>query len=94
MKNMKNKKKALKKLHWFETFTSKAVKLTGSSGAFISACLLIVFWIVIGPLFHYSEVWRHSLHIGTTIVTFLMVFLLQKNNNKDALAIQIKLNEL
>ena len=91
---MKNKKLTNEKLHWFERFTSKAIKLTGSSGAFITACFLIVIWILSGPLFHYSEFWRHALHIVTTIITFLMVFLIQKNKNKDALAIQIKLNEL
>jgi len=94
MKNTKDTKKPDEKLHWFERFTSKALKLTGSSRAFISACFLIVIWVVTGPLFHYSEIWRYALHIITTIITFLMVFLIQKNNNKDALAIQIKLNEL
>jgi len=91
---MKNKKQPIKKLHWFERFTSKAVKLTGSSGAFITACSLVIVWLATGPLFHYSEFWRHVLHIVTTIIIFLMVFLIQKNNNKDSLAIQIKLNEL
>jgi len=97
MKNTKDTidtKEPSEKLHWFERFTSKAIKLTGSSGAFIAACSLIVVWIATGPLFDYSEIWRYSLHIGTTIITFLMVFLIQKNENKDTLAIQIKLNEL
>ena len=93
-KDTKDPNDPTEKLHWFERFTSKAIKLTGSSGAFITACFLIVAWIIAGPLFHYSEIWRHALHIITTIITFLMVFLIQKNKNKDALAIQIKLNEL
>ena len=93
-KDTKEPKEPNEKLHWFERFTSKAIKLTGSSGAFIAACCLIVVWIATGPLFHYSEIWRHALHIGATIITFLMVFLIQKNENKDSLAIQIKLNEL
>ena len=91
---MKNKKQPDEKLHWFERFTSKAIKLTGSSGAFITACFLIASWLLTGPLFDYSEFWRHVLHMVTTIITFLMVFLIQKNTNRDALAIQIKLNEL
>lgn len=94
MKNTKDTKEPNEKLNWFEIFTSKAIKLTGSSGAFIIACFLIIVWIVTGPLFHYSEVWRYALHTGTTIITFLMVFLIQKTKNKDSLALQIKLNEL
>jgi low affinity Fe/Cu permease len=82
------------KLHWFESFSSKATKVTGSSGAFITACILIIVWIVTGPVFHYSDVWQLAINTGTTIVTFLMVFLIQKTQNKDALAIQVKLNEL
>lgn len=83
-----------KGLHWFEIFSSRAIKITGSSGAFITACILILIWIVTGPLFHYSDVWQLAINTGTTIITFLMVFLIQKTQNKDALAIQIKLNEL
>ena len=94
MKNTKTKEEPIKKLHWFERFSSKAIKLTGSSGAFITACILIIIWIVTGPLFHYSDFWQLSINTGTTIITFLMVFLIQKTQNKDALAIQIKLNEL
>lgn len=94
MENTQNKKEPTEKLHWFERFTTTAIKLTGSSGAFITACSLIVVWIVTGPIFHYSEGWLHTLNTGTTIITFLMVFLIQKTKNKSALAIQIKLNEL
>jgi len=91
----KNKNNTSKNnLHWFEKFSSKATKITGSSGAFITASLLIIIWIVSGPVFHYSEIWQLAINTGTTIVTFLMVFLIQKTQNKDALAIQIKLNEL
>jgi low affinity Fe/Cu permease len=89
-----NKYKAKEKLHWFEIFSSKAIKIAGSSGAFITACILIVIWMITGPLFHYSNVWQLAINTGTTIITFLMVFLIQKTQNKDALAIQIKLNEL
>jgi low affinity Fe/Cu permease len=89
-----NKYKVKEKLHWFEIFSSRAIKIAGSSSAFITACILILVWIVTGPLFHYSNVWQLAINTGTTIVTFLMVFLIQKTQNKDALAIQIKLNEL
>ena len=93
-KHKTEKKGKENELHWFETFSSKATKVTGSSGAFIIACILIVTWIVTGPVFHYSDVWQLAINTSTTIITFLMVFLIQKTQNKDALAIQIKLNEL
>src|SRR4249920_3224156 len=94
MTQTKTKKKSNDKLHWFETFSSKAIKITGSSGAFITACVLIIIWLISGPVFHYSDVWQLAINTGTTIITFLMVFLIQKTQNKDALAIQVKLNEL
>src|SRR5690348_7153114 len=80
--------------HWFENFANKATKAAGSSTAFICAVLLIVGWIASGPLFHYSDIWQLVINTGTTIITFLMVFLIQKTQNKDSLAIQLKLNEL
>ena len=80
--------------NWFEKFASKATKATGSNYAFIIACLSIVVWLCTGPIFHYSDTWQLVINTSTTIVTFLMVFLIQKTQNKDAIAIQIKLNEL
>ncbi len=79
---------------WFETFASKATKATGSNIAFVIACFVIMVWILTGPIFHYSDTWQLVINTGTTIITFLMVFLIQKTQNKDAIAIQIKLNEL
>jgi low affinity Fe/Cu permease len=74
---------------------SRAATLwTGSSWAFATAVLVIVTWLATGPLFHYSDTWQLVINTGTTIVTFLMVFLIQRAQNKDALAIQLKLNEL
>lgn len=67
---------------------------TGSSWAFSLAALVIVVWLCTGPLFHYSDTWQLVINTGTTIVTFLMVFLIQRAQNKDALAIQLKLNEI
>jgi len=82
------------KSNWFEKFATKATRATGSSSAFIIACVIILAWAISGPIFKYSQVWQLVINTGTTIVTFLMVFLIQKTQNKDAIAIQVKLNEL
>jgi low affinity Fe/Cu permease len=66
----------------------------GSSWAFAAAVLVIVVWLGTGPLFHFSDTWQLVINTGTTIITFLMVFLIQRAQNKDALAIQLKLNEI
>jgi low affinity Fe/Cu permease len=58
------------------------------------ACLVIIVWVVTGPLFHFSDTWQLVINTGTTIVTFLMVFLIQRSQNKDALAVHLKLNEI
>lgn len=79
---------------FFDRFANWATKFTGSSGAFIGAVLIVVIWAASGPLFDYSETWQLVINTGTTIITFLMVFLIQKAQNKDGKAIQIKLNEL
>ena len=67
---------------------------TGSTWAFLGALLVIVIWALTGPFFHYSDTWQLVINTGTTIVTFLMVFLIQRAQNKGALAVQLKLNEL
>ena len=67
---------------------------TGSSWAFAIAAAVIVVWLVSGPVFHFSDTWQLVINTGTTIVTFLMVFLIQRAQNKDSLAIQLKLNEI
>ena len=77
-----------------ERFSRKATEATGTSTAFILALLVIIAWIVTGPLFHFSDTWQLVINTGTTIVTFLMVFLIQRSQNKDALAIHLKLNEI
>jgi len=77
-----------------ERFAAGFTKATGSTAAFIIAFLVVVIWAVSGPFFHYSENWQLVINTGTTIITFLMVFLIQKAQNKDSLAIQLKLNEL
>ncbi|MEO7969710.1 MAG: low affinity iron permease family protein [bacterium] len=77
-----------------ERFSRKATEATGTSTAFIIALLVIVVWIFTGPLFHFSDTWQLVINTGTTIITFLMVFLIQRSQNKDALAIHLKLNEI
>lgn len=83
-----------KKSRGFDKFASIICKATGSTPAFIGAFSIIVLWAVCGPFFNYSETWQLVINTGTTIITFLMVFLIQKAQNKDSLAIQLKLNEL
>ncbi len=83
-----------KKNNFFERFANAATKFTGSSIAFISASVIVLVWAITGPLFNYSETWQLVINTGTTIITFLMVFLIQKAQNKDGKAIQLKLNEL
>ena len=83
-----------KKNNFFEKFANAATKFTGSSVAFIAATAIVIIWAVTGPVFKYSETWQLVINTGTTIITFLMVFLIQKAQNKDGKAIQLKLNEL
>lgn len=78
----------------FEKLAGIITKIAGSSYAFLSALLIIVAWALTGPLFHYSDTWQLVINTGTTIITFLMVFVIQQSQNKDSLAIQLKLNEL
>jgi low affinity Fe/Cu permease len=75
-------------------FAAAATAWTGSTTAFIAALATIVIWIATGPIFHYSDTWQLVINTGTTIVTFLMVFLIQRTQNKDSLAVQLKLDEL
>ena len=77
-----------------ERFSYQATKATGTSLAFVLAVLVIVVWGITGPLFRFSDTWQLVINTGTTIVTFLMVFLIQRAQNKDALAIHLKLNEI
>ena len=77
-----------------ERFSPSVTKATGTSFAFIIAVGVVVVWLLSGPIFHYSDTWQLVINTGTTIVTFLMVFLIQRAQNKDALAIHLKLNEI
>ena len=80
--------------HWSETFSRKATAWTGTSWAFLLSVTIVVIWLVSGPFFHYSDTWQLVINTATTIVTFLMVFLIQRTQNKDSLAVQVKLNEI
>lgn len=91
---MKNKKEKPFKRNLFERFANWATHATGSSAAFIGALLIVILWAVTGPIFNFSETWQLVINTGTTIITFLMVFLIQKSQNKDSKAIHLKLNEL
>jgi low affinity Fe/Cu permease len=77
-----------------ERFSAVVTKWTGSTMAFTLACAVVLVWVATGPFFDYSNSWQLVINTGTTIVTFLMVFLIQRSQNKDSLAVQLKLNEL
>lgn len=79
---------------WFGQFAARSSGWLGSKWAFAGAGLVIVTWAVLGPVFHFSDTWQLVINTGTTIVTFLMVFLIQNTQNRDARAINLKLNEV
>lgn len=83
-----------KKNTFFEEAAKVVTNASGSSSAFILAVITILVWIITGPLFSFSDTWQLVINTGTTIVTFLMVFLIQRSQNKDSRAIHLKLNEL
>jgi low affinity Fe/Cu permease len=78
----------------FGVFARKASTVLGSAWAFVVALLIIVVWAITGPTFHYSDTWQLIINTGTTIVAFLMVFLIQNTQNRDAKAVHLKLDEL
>src|SRR5262245_15114381 len=80
--------------HVLELFSHHVTQWTGSSQAFALATAVIVVWAVTGPLFRFSDTWQLVINTGTTIVTFLMVFLIQRAQNKDSRAVALKLNEI
>ncbi|TKC06709.1 low affinity iron permease family protein [Pedobacter polaris] len=88
------KKSKKKNGNFFDRAATAITSWTGSSSAFITAFGIVLFWGISGPVFYFSDTWQLVINTGTTIVTFLMVFLIQKSQNKDGKAIQLKLNEL
>jgi low affinity Fe/Cu permease len=83
-----------RRIPYLERFAHGATQWSGSSWAFILALFVIIVWGVTGPIFRYSEDWQLVINTGTTIVTFLMVFLIQRSQNKESLAVQLKLDEI
>ncbi|ASZ14829.1 low affinity iron permease family protein [Chitinophaga pendula] len=81
-------------INFFEKFSSQVICATGSAWAFFIALGIIVVWAVSGPIFGYSDTWQLVINTGTTIITFLMVFVIQKSQNKESKSVQLKLNEL
>lgn len=88
------KKKSGKFSKIFETFSAKVTKATGSPLAFVLAAMAVIIWIITGPVFKFSDTWQLVINTGTTIITFLMVFVIQRSQNKDTTALQLKMNEL
>ncbi len=79
---------------WFEKFSHRVTEAAGRPWAFLVAILVILVWALTGPLFGFGDTWQLVINTGTTIVTFLMVFLIQQTQNKDGKAVELKLNEL
>jgi low affinity Fe/Cu permease len=88
----KKRKNSLSAL--FQKMSNKVTKATGSPLAFITALTIVILWAITGPIFGFSDTWQLVINTGTTIVTFLMVFIIQQSQNKDTVAIHLKLNEL
>jgi low affinity Fe/Cu permease len=91
---MSNKHKAKQFSQFFNKLSTRVTKAAGRPVATILAFLIIVIWAVTGPIFNYSDTWQLFINTGTTIITFLMVFIIQQSQNKDTIALQLKLNEL
>ena len=87
-------KKKFKSASFFDRFSTAITKATGRPAAFITALALVIVWALTGPLFNFSDTWQLVINTGTTVITFLMVFIIQQSQNKDTMAIQLKLNEL
>ena len=79
---------------WYRSFSRWAARRTGKSATFVLACSVVLLWLITGPLFGFSDTWQLAINTATTIITFLMVFLIQNTQNRDAEAVQIKLDEL
>ncbi|MEJ0055946.1 MAG: low affinity iron permease family protein [Bacteroidota bacterium] len=90
----KNKKSEAEALSFFDKLSGKITGAVGSAAAFYAAAAVVIVWLATGPLFDFSETWQLIINTGTTIVTFLMVFIIQQSQNKDTVAIHLKLNEL
>ena len=79
---------------WFARFAKAIARASGHAGTFGLAVVVVLVWAATGPLFHFSDTWQLVINTGTTVVTFLMVFLIQNTQNRDSVAMQVKLDEL
>ena len=79
---------------WFSRMAASTASWTGTPSAFVLAAAIVIVWGITGPIFNYSDTWQLVINTGTTIVTFLMVFLIQNTQNRDTKALQVKLAEL
>ena len=79
---------------WFSRFAKSTAKITGKPVTFMIAVSIVVVWAIMGPMFGFSDTWQLVINTGTTIITFLMVFLIQNTQNRDSEALQVKLDEL
>ena len=84
----------MKGRHWFSTYAQNTARLAGSSAAFLGICLVMLAWLVSGPMFHWSDTWQLLINTVTSIVSTLMVFLIQNTQNRESKALQLKLDEL
>src|SRR5215467_5587124 len=84
----------MSKKNFFARLASTTARKAGQPLAFTMACLIIIAWALTGPIFHFSDTWQLVINTGTTIITFLMVFLIQNTQNRDSEAMHLKLNEL
>ncbi|MEO8804300.1 MAG: low affinity iron permease family protein [Rudaea sp.] len=82
------------KRSWFTRFANSSARFAGKPATFMLALTIIVVWGISGPIFHYSDTWQLVINTGTTIITFMMVFLIQNTQNRDGYALQVKLDEL
>jgi low affinity Fe/Cu permease len=91
---MKQKEPLPKRSDWFDSFARQTSMFCGKPVVFLAAVIIVLVWAATGPMFGYSDTWQLVINTGTTIVTFLMVFLIQNTQNRDAMAVQVKLAEL
>lgn len=92
MEDKKNEISGFKKI--FDHFSKRVTIITGRPVTFFTALIIVLLWALTGPLFNYSDTWQLVINTGTTIITFLMVFVIQQSQNKDTVALHLKLNEL
>src|SRR5205085_4274676 len=90
----RRKNRCMAKAGWYAQFTRDASRVSGRPMVFVLACVAIVAWLISGPYFDYSDTWQLLINTFTTLVTFLMVFLIQSSQNRDTEAVQLKLDEL